>query len=183
MCGRRRTDARLTAAPSGTPLQPIACYKNPGPDRLSSPGSFQTLVVAPGEIEDRYRNANAVQGFGYPLGVLATLYDTAALITNAGLDGLNYRGTHNQSIEMATQYYACYGKYVGFKKTVTAENARACPDFQEYIGQIVNGLEPEIVMGAYRFPMDIVITDLEASAKAGAGLNLFDPLRFGRWRD
>jgi hypothetical protein len=33
--------------------------------------SFQTAVVAPGEIEDRYRTANAVQGFGYTLGILA----------------------------------------------------------------------------------------------------------------
>jgi hypothetical protein len=28
-----------------------------------------------------------------------------------------------------------------------------------------------------------LITELEAAAKAGAGVNLLDPIRFGRWRD
>ncbi|HMK42675.1 MAG TPA: hypothetical protein VK445_00900 [Dissulfurispiraceae bacterium] len=162
---------------------PIACYKNPGPDSLTNHPSFQTSIVAPGEIEDRYRNANPSQGFGYTLGVLAGLFNTAELMRNAGFDAFAYRGTHRQSIEMAAQYYACYGKYVGFKKTVTADNARACPDYQQYIGQIVNGLETDIVMGAYYFPNNATINELEAAAKAGAGANLFDPLRFGRWRD
>jgi len=163
--------------------RPIACYKNSGPDRLLSHGSFQTSVVAPGEIEDRYRNANPAQGFGYTLGVLAGFYEMADLMKNAGFNVLDYRGTHGQSVEMAADYYACYGKYVGFKKPVTADNARACPDYQQYIGQIVNGLETVIVMGAYHFPQDAAITELEASAKKGAGANLLDPLRFGRWRD
>ena len=38
-------------------------------------------------------------------------------------------------------------------------------------------------MGAFHFPQDAAITELEASAKKGAGANLLDPLRFGRWRD
>jgi hypothetical protein len=38
-------------------------------------------------------------------------------------------------------------------------------------------------MGAYHFPQDAAVTELEASAKKGAGANLLDPLRFGRWRD
>jgi len=163
--------------------RPIACYKNSGPDRLSSHGSFQTLVVAPGEIEDRYRNANPAQGFGYTLGVLADFYTMTDLMKKAGFNVLSYRGSHGQSVEMATDYYACYGKHVGFKKPVTADNARACPDYQQYIGQIVNGLETDIVMGAYHFPQDAAITELEATAKKGAGANLLDPLRFGRWRD
>jgi hypothetical protein len=163
--------------------RPIACYKNPGPDSFTSHPSFQTSIVAPGEIEDRYRNANAVQGFGYTLGVLADLYNMADLMRNAGFDALSYRGVHGQSIEVAADYYACYGKYVGFKKPVTANNARACPDYQQYIGQIVNGLETDIVMGAYHFPGNTAITELEAAAKAGAGVNLLDPIRFGRWRD
>jgi hypothetical protein len=163
--------------------RPIACYKNSGPDRLSSHGSFQTSVVAPGEIEDRYRNANPAQGFGYTLGVLADFYAMTDLMKKAGFNVLSYRGSHGQSVEMATDYYACYGKYVGFKKSVTADNARACPDYQQYIGQIVNGLETDIVMGAYHFPQDAAITELEATAKKGAGANLLDPLRFGRWRD
>jgi hypothetical protein len=163
--------------------RPVACYKNPGPDSLTSHPSYQTLIVAPGEIEDRYRNATQAQGFGYTLGVLAGFYSMAELLKNAGFDALGYRGTHGQSIEMAAQYYACYGKYVGFKKPVTGDNARACPDYQQYIGQIVNGLETDIVMGAYHFPGNAAITELEAKAKAGAGANLLDPIRFGRWLD
>lgn len=163
--------------------KPISCHKNTGPDSLASHPSFQTAVVAPGEIEDRYRNDNSGQAFGYTLGVLAGLFNMADLMENAGYDAFEYRGTHRQSIEMATQYYACYGKNPGFKKMVTADNARACPDYQQYIGQIVNGLEPDIVMGAYRFPNNAAITELEAAAKAAAGRDLLDPIRFGRWRD
>jgi len=163
--------------------KPITCYKNKGPDRSTSPDSFQTAVVAPGEIDDRYRNHNAAQGFGYPLGVLAALYDMADLTENAGFDAYGYRGVRKQSIETATQYYACYGKHVGFKKTVTGDNARACPDYQQYIGQIVNGLEVDIVMGAYRFPGNTAITQLEAAARAAAGRDLLDTIRFGRWRE
>jgi hypothetical protein len=163
--------------------KPIACHKNTGPDSLASHPSFQTAVVAPGEIEDRYRNANTGQAFGYTLGVLAGLYNMADLMKNAGFDAFVYRGTHSQSIEMATQYYACYGKSSGFKKTVTADNARACSDYQQYVGQIVNGLEVDIVMGAYRFPKNSVITELERAAKAAAGADVLDAIRFGRWRD
>src|SRR5262249_52353548 len=183
---RRRFVAALSRAYLGMPLaiswtkwfdravygkndQPITCYKNKGPDRLTSPGSFQTSVVAPGEIEDRYRNGNPRQAFGYTLGVLGGLFDMAELMENAGFDAFRYRGVHQQSIEMAAQYYACYGKYVGFKKTVTASNARTCPDYQQYIGQIVSGLEVNIVMGAYHFPDNAAITELEAGAKAQAG--------------
>ena len=163
--------------------KPISCHKNTGPDSLTSHPSFQTAVVAPGEIEDRYRNANPGQAFGYALGVLAGLYEMSDLMKNAGFDALTYRGTHHQSIEMATQYYACYGKNPGFKKTVTADNARACPDYQQYVGQIVNGLEPDIVIGAYRFPGNSVITELEPAAKTAAGPDVLDAIRFGRWRD
>jgi hypothetical protein len=163
--------------------KPIGCHKNSGPDRLTSPPSFQTAVATPGEIEDRYRNANATQGFGYTLGVLTALFEMSDLMKNAGFDALMYRGTHQQSIELATQYYACYGKNVGFKKTVTADNARACPDYQQYIGQIVNGLETDIVIGAYQFPGNTAISALEAEAKAAAGADLLDAIRYGRWRD
>ena len=162
--------------------KPIACHKNTGPDSLASHPSFQTAVVAPGEIEDRYRNANAGQAFGYTLSVLTILFNMADLMKNARYDAFVYRGTHRQSIEMATQYYACYGKTAGFKKTVTGDNARACPDYQQYVGQIVNGLETNILMGAYRFPGNSVITELEPAAKA-AGADVLDAIRFGSWRD
>jgi hypothetical protein len=163
--------------------KPIACYKNPGPDSLTSHPSFQTAVVAPGEIEDRYRNANAGQAFGYSLGVLAGLYNMAELLNNAGFDAYGYRGVHQQSIEMATEYYACFGGQVGFKKTVSGENGRACPDYLQYVGQIVSGLEIDIVMGAHRFPGNRTIAELEPAAKAAAGTDLLDPIRFGRWND
>jgi hypothetical protein len=163
--------------------KPISCHKNTGADSLASHPSFQTAVVAPGEIEDRYRNANAGQAFGYTLGVLTILFNMADLMKNAGYDAFVYRGTRGQSIEMATQYYACYGKNAGFRKTVTADNVRACPDFQQYVGQIVNGLETNILMGAYRFPGSPVITELEPAAKAAVGPDVLDAIRFGRWRD
>jgi hypothetical protein len=53
--------------------KPIACYKNPGPDSLTSEPSYQTSVVAPGEIEDRYRHQGELQAFGYTMGVLGGL--------------------------------------------------------------------------------------------------------------
>jgi hypothetical protein len=59
---------------------------------------------------------------------------------------------------------------------VTEENARTCPDYQEYIGQIVNGLETADVMAAFHFPHD-------PSLNEGAGINLIDPIRFGGWNN
>jgi len=90
--------------------RPIACHKNKGPDSLASHPFFQTAVVAPGEILDRYRNLNSGQAFGYSLGVLGGLFDMADIMKNAGFDAYDYRGAHKQSIEMTTQYYACYGR-------------------------------------------------------------------------
>jgi hypothetical protein len=163
--------------------KPIPCYKNSSPDSLTSKGSFQTPTVAAGEVEDRYRHSNPGQAFGYTTGVLADFLLTGDMLKNAGFDAFAYRGVRGQTIQLSVDYYSCFGKTPGFKQTVTAENARACPDYQEYIGQIVNGLETDIVMGAYHFPGNALITELEAAAKAGAGVNLLDPIRFGRWRD
>jgi hypothetical protein len=167
--------------------KPIQCYKNASPDSRSTTtshkGSFQTPTVAPGEVEDRYRHANPAQAFGYTTGVLAGILVTGDMLKNAGFDAFGYRGARGQTIELAADYYSCYGKYVGFKKTVTEENARACPDYQEYIGQIVNGLETADVMAAYHFPHDPLLNELDTPAKAGAGVNLIDPIRFGRWNN
>jgi hypothetical protein len=163
--------------------KPIGCHRNTGPDSLTSHPFFQTKIVAPGEILDRYRNENPPHAFGYSLGVLAGLYDMVEIMENARYDGYQYRGAHNQSIEMSTQYYSCYGRTPGFKKMVTDDNARTCQDYKQYIGQIVNGLEIDIVMGAYRFPGNQAITGLDAQAKAMAGHDLIDPIRFGRWRE
>jgi hypothetical protein len=163
--------------------KPIQCYKNSGPDSLTSTSSFQTPIVAPGEVEDRYRHANPAQAFGYTTGVLADYLVEGELLKNAGFDAFAYRGPRGQTIQMAVDYYSCYGKTPGFKQKVTADNARACADYQEYIGQIVNGLETVVVMGAYHFPQDSLLSELDAAAKAGAGPNLLEPTRFGRWRD
>jgi len=163
--------------------KPIACYKNPGPDSLRSHPSYQTSIVAPGEIEDRYRHEGTLQAFGYPMGVLGALFNMAEIMKNAGIDAYSYRGAHQQSIEMATQYYACYGKYVGFKKIVTADNARACADYQEYVGQLLNDVETPILIGAYRFPGNTAITELDAAAKAESRRDPIETTHFGRWRD
>jgi hypothetical protein len=68
--------------------------------------------VAAGEINDRYRNSNPTQGIGCTMGTLEGLFNAAEILRIAGFDPYAYRGAHNQSIEMATQYYACYGKYL-----------------------------------------------------------------------
>jgi len=52
---------------------------------------------------------------------------------------------------------------------VTATNAGACADYQQYVGQIVNHLETVILIGAYCFPRNPAITELDAAAKADAG--------------
>jgi hypothetical protein len=163
--------------------KPIACYKNTGPDRATSKNSFQTPVVAPGEIEDRYRNANKDQAFGYTLGLLAELYNTAEMLRIAGFDAYGYRGSHHQSIEMATQYYSCFGKHAGLDGTVTADNARACPDYQQYVGQVLNGLDAVVLIGSYRFPKNTAITELESPAKTYMARYSVDVVRFGRWRE
>ena len=167
----------------GSNDKPILCYKNPGPDSLSSKPSFQTPTVAPGEVEDRCRHGNPAQAFGYTTGVLADFLVTGDMLKNAGFDAFRYRGARGQTIQLSVDYYSCYGKTPGFKQTVTSENARTCSDYQEYIGQVVNGLETVDVMAAYHFPQDPLLNDLVARAKTGAGPNLIDPIRFGRWRD
>lgn len=165
--------------------KPIGCHPNTGPDRLSSQPSFQTGIVAPGEIEDRYRNANPGQAFGYSLGTLDHLFNAAEIMTNAGMHAYGYRGARGQSIEMATQYYACYAEHVGFGKIVTNENARACPDSEQYVGQKVSAVEAAILIGAYRFPSNTATTALEAAARTETLKRPadFDPIRFGHWRD
>jgi hypothetical protein len=170
----------------GTGDTPIACMPNSGPDALTSHPAYQSPIVAPGEIEDRYRNANPLQGIGYPAGVLSWLFASAELMRNAGFDAYGYTGRHGQSIEMATTYYACLARGAGFGQTVTAENARDCPDFGQYLGKVVKPLEIPIMIGALRFPGDTVITRLDAAAKTavlgGTGFG-YDPLLFGRWTD
>jgi hypothetical protein len=164
---------------------PIACAPNTGPDSLTSHPSFQTPTVAAGEMEDRYRNANPAQAIGYTAGNLKGIFDAAELLRASGFDLYGYRGARRQSIEMAAQYYACYAGHAGFYKTITAENSAACPNYQQYVGHVVNEVEPSILIGAYRFPKNVSLTSLDSAAKTAwaSTANAVDTIRFGRWRD
>ncbi|MBV8412088.1 MAG: hypothetical protein JOY64_30990 [Alphaproteobacteria bacterium] len=164
--------------------RPLACYPNTGPDGLHSGSGFTTPVVAPGEVQDRYR-AGVLQTFGYPMFTLERLIDAAEVLRNAGFDPYHYRGNHKQSLEMALQYYACYGKTPGFFATVTRDNARACANFEQYYGKVVNGVDANIVIGAFRLPENLAITDVERAAKEKAATGAFalNAILFGKWRD
>ena len=93
-----------------------------------------------------------------------------------------YQGDQQQTIEMATAYYACFGKQPGFKNTVTADNAKSCSDFQQYIGKVVAGVENSVVIGAYRFPENLAITEAEGAAKEVLLHDAIDTALYGRWR-
>ena len=156
---------------------------NSSDDPLKSSPAYSRGVVAPGEINDRFRNATVDQGIGYPMGTLEWLYMTAEVLRLAGYEPFAYRGTHRQTIEMATQYYACYAKAVGFDKTVTADAAKSCPDYEQYVGKVVIDVQTNAVMGAYRFPSNRAIVEVESAAKAAILHEGLDSVRFGRWRD
>jgi hypothetical protein len=175
----------LQSAIYGEGDRPNDCYPNGGSDALSSRPFFQTRTAAPGEIDDRYRNADPGQGIGYPMFTLERLYDAAEVLRNAGFDPYGYRGSHGQSIEMATQYYACLAKGAGFAGTVSPGNSRACPDAAQYYGKIVSGVDRMVLIGALRFPNNPAVTDLEAAAKVTASSGPFslDGILFGKWRD
>ncbi len=166
----------------GESERPNECFPNSGPNGLTSNPFFQTTTVAPGEIDDRFRNLNPLQGIGYSMGALEHIFAAADILKSAGFDAYSYRGAHKQSIESATQYYACYAKSAGFKKRVTAEQAEVCPDNVQYVGKVVNDVEPSILMGASRFPRNTGITGLDAAAKAESLHDgTIDTIRFGRW--
>ena len=92
-------------------------------------------------------------------------------------------GAHNQSLEMATRYYRCFAKYAGFAKVIRAENSRKCPDAQQYYGTVVIGVGENVLIGAYRFPEDGDLVDLDAPAKAAFVKSAFslEPILFGKW--
>jgi hypothetical protein len=169
---------------------PNSCYFNSGPDSYTSHPFFSTPVVAPGEIDDRFRNKGEHgdgQGVGYPMFTLERLVDAAEILRIAGYDPYGYRGLHKQSIEMAVGYYACLAKGAGFYKVVTAENSGACPNVAQYHGKIVNGVDRLVQIGAYRFPQNKSIASVEAAAKvttsASASTFSTDAILFGKWRD
>ena len=152
---------------------------------MKSHPAYSTSIVAAGEINDRYRHDNPAQTIGYPMGSLQGLYMAAELMKIAGLNVYAYRGAHGQSLEMATGYYGCFAKYAGFRKVVTAENSRTCLDATQYLGTIVNGVETNVLIGAYRFPDDDALLALDAPAKATFVRSAFslEPILFGKWRD
>jgi hypothetical protein len=87
---------------------PNSCYFNTGADGQTSHPFFSTLTVSPGEVDDRFRNKTAGQGIGYAMFTLERLVDAAEVLRFAGFDASGYRGVHNQSIEKAIAYYACF---------------------------------------------------------------------------
>jgi hypothetical protein len=166
-----------------TPLLNIT--PNTSVDPLKSHPAYSTSIVAAGEINDRYRHSNPAQTIGYPMGSLQGLYMASELMKIAGLNAYAYGGAHGQSLQMATDYYACFAKYAGFAKVVTAQNSGKCPDAQQYFGTIVNGVEENVLIGAYRFPDDDELIALDAPAKATLARSAFslEPILFGKWRD
>ena len=158
---------------------PNVCYANTGDNGFSSRPFYQTRSVSPGEIDDRFRNAEPGQGIGYPMFTLERLYNAADIVENAGLDAYGYRGSHLETVELATQFYARYAKQAGFNKIITVENSGSCPNFPQYDGKETTG-EPNFIEGAYRFPNNKTITLVEAAAKLSRPV---EALRFGRWKN
>ena len=186
--GAEKVDLPLTKLFSyvvyGVDDQPLTrITPNSSDDPTKSSPAYSTGVVAPGEINNRFRNATVDQGIGYPMGTLEWLYMTAEVLRISGYEPFAYRGTHRQTLEMATQYYACYAKAVGFDKTVTAEAARSCPDYEQYVGKAVIDVQTNVVMGAYRFPSNGRLVELEVAARAALLHAGIDSVRFGRWRE
>jgi hypothetical protein len=169
--------------PNDLPL--IGVTPNTSDDPLKSRPAYSTDIVAAGEINDRYRNDNPLQGIGYPMGTLGWLFESAEILRNAGYDPYSYQAAHHQSLEMAIQYYAGLAKLVGFYKIVTPQNAGSYPDAKQYYGKIVNGVEPNVVIGGYRFPNNDSIAGVDDAAKATISSMTFsgESILFGRWRD
>jgi hypothetical protein len=178
-------NALLNGAIYGDADVPNACRPNTGSDGQTSKPFFETPVVAPGEIDDRFRNLHPDQGIAYPMFTLERFFDSAEILRIAGFDGYGYRGRNQQSIEEASRYYACYAKGSGFGNSVTSENAKACPDAAQYVGKVVSGVAPLVTIGAYRFPQDASLKALESAAKQASSSGAFslDAILFGRWRD
>jgi hypothetical protein len=166
-----------------TPLLNIT--PNTSVDPLKSHSAYSTSIVAAGEINDRYRHSNPAQTIGYPMGSLQGLYMASELMKIAGLNVYAYRGAHGQSLQMATDYYACFAKHAGFAKVITAENSRKCPDAQQYFGTVVNGVGENVLIGTYRFLDDDELIALDAPAKAAFVKSAFslEPILFGKWHD
>jgi hypothetical protein len=66
---------------------------------------------------------------------------------------------------------------------VTAERSGACPNAGQYYGKLINDVDRLVLFGAYRFPGDKSITEIEGPARLVSSKFLLDPVVFGRWRD
>ncbi len=165
--------------------RPNECYKNTGPNSTASKPFFQNNTVEIGEIDDRFRNKVPGQGIAYPMFTLERVLDTAEILRISGFNFYGYEGKGGQSIETALDYYACYATGAGFGKIVTEENSGHCPNFQQYVGKQVSGVDRNVLVGALRYPQDEKITSLEGPARISAASSAFslDPLLFGRWRN
>ncbi len=144
---------------------PNSCRFNSGSGSYTSHPFFSTAVVAPGEIDDRFRNKGTGQGIGYPMFTLERLVNVAEILRIAGYSPYGYRGAYKQSIEMAIAYYACFAKGAGFAKIITPDHSRLCPNAPQYYGKLVNDVDRMVQVGAYRFPNNAAITAVEATAK------------------
>ncbi|MDI9846574.1 hypothetical protein QM467_00720 [Rhodoblastus sp. 17X3] len=160
-----------------------SCFANTGRDGATSQPTFSTARAALGEIDDRYRNANPAQAIGYSAGVVTHMYRAAEILKIAGFDFYAYRGDHGQSIEAATAFFSCYVKGAGLGKTIDATNAAHCSNFPQYDGKVVNGVESNIVIGAYRLHGNQQIDELDNLAKGAILHSSIDPIVFGAWRD
>jgi hypothetical protein len=87
-----------------------------------------------------------------------------------GLNAYAYRGARGQSLEMATRYDGCLANHAGLAKVITAENSGSCVDATQYLGAIVNGVELNVLIGAYRFPEDDDLIALDAPAQAALAI-------------
>src|SRR5258708_3904761 len=69
----------------------------------------------------------------------------------------------------------------GFYNTITNDNARPFPDYQDYIGQPVNDVDRNIVVGAHRFNGNTGILEMNPAARHvfSAGMHRADPVIFG----
>jgi hypothetical protein len=59
-------------------------------------------------------------------------------------------------------------------------NSRNCPDSAQHLGTMVNGVETNVLIGAYRFPDDDELVALDRPAKAAFQWSAFsvEPILF-----
>lgn len=68
---------------------------------------------------------------------------------------------------------------------MTADNCRSCPNWAQYDGKIVNGVDRMVLVGADRFKANAAITTLEAAAQTPASNGPFatDAILLGKWQN